>query len=107
MKFIPVNWEIAKVILVYKVNDESDPSSYRRISLASILNRIYEKNDVLSPKIVPWKYNILVDSQCGLREKRSTKLGILDIINQILVNVRKKLYTCGMFIVIYRRPSTP
>ena len=65
MKFIPLNWEVAKVILVCKVNDESDPSSYRRISLTSILNRIYEKNDVLSPKIVPWKYKILDDTQCG------------------------------------------
>ena len=90
MKFIPLNWEIAKVILVYKVNDESDPSSDRRISLASILNRIHEKNDVISPKIVPWKYKILNDTQCGFREKRSTKLGILDIINQIQVNVGKK-----------------
>lgn len=42
-----------KYPIICKVNDESDPSSYRRISLTSILNRIYEKNDVLSPKIVP------------------------------------------------------
>ena len=46
MKFILLNLELAKVILVYKINDESEPSSYRRISLASISNRIYEKNDV-------------------------------------------------------------
>ena len=82
MNFIPL--KLSKVIPVYKVIDESDPSSYRSISPTSIFNRVYKKNGVLSPKIVPWKYNILDDSQCRFREKRSTKLGIFDIISATL-----------------------
>ena len=41
MNFIPL--KLSKVIPVYKVIDESDPSGYRSISPTSIFNRVYNK----------------------------------------------------------------
>ena len=39
----PSKLKLAKVIPIYKSNDESDPSNYRPISLLSVFNRIFEK----------------------------------------------------------------
>ena len=39
----PSKLKLAKVIPIYKCNDESDPPNYRTISLLSIFNRIFEK----------------------------------------------------------------
>ena len=36
----------AKVVPVYKGEDKTDPSNYRPISLLSVFNRIFEKNDI-------------------------------------------------------------
>ena len=39
----PSKLKHAKIIQVYKGDDETDPNNYRPISLLSVLNRIFEK----------------------------------------------------------------
>ena len=39
----PSKLKVAKVVPVYKNEDELDPNNYRPISLLSIFNRIFEK----------------------------------------------------------------
>ena len=68
----PSKLKLAKVIPLYKSNDESDPSNYRPISLLSIINRIFKKMMYYRLKSYLEKYNILDNSQYGFREKRST-----------------------------------
>ena len=41
--FFPSKLKQAKVILVYKSYDETEPENYRPVSLLSIFNRIFEK----------------------------------------------------------------
>ena len=80
----PSKLKLAKVILIYKSDDESDPSNYRPISLLSVFNRIFEKKNMYHRlKSFLEQHNILHDSQYGFREKRSTEHALLDIINQI------------------------
>ena len=43
----PSKLKLAKVIPIYKIDHESDPSNYRPVSLLSVFNRLFEKNDVL------------------------------------------------------------
>ena len=43
MAFIPSELKHAKIIPVFKNEDESDPNNYRPISFLSVLKRIFEK----------------------------------------------------------------
>ena len=102
----PSKLKLAKVIPLYKSNDESDPSNYRPISLLSIFNRIFEKMMYYRLKSYLERYNIVDNSQYGFRERRSTEHAIWDIINQIQSNMDKKLYTCGIFIDLQKAFDT-
>ena len=57
----------AKVIPIYKADDETDPNNYRPISLLSNLNRIFEK--LMYSRLIKCidKHNILDNSQYGFR----------------------------------------
>ena len=94
----PSKLKLAKVIPIYKSDDESDPSNFRPISLLSVFNRIFEKMMYYRLKSFLEQHNILHDSQYGFREKRSTEHALLDIINQIETNMGAELYSCGIFI---------
>ena len=88
----------AKVIPVYKSDDETDPGNYRPISLLSNFNRIFEKVMFKRLKMFLDQNDILFRSQYGFRDKYSTQHAILDIVNTVQSNMDKKLYTCGIFI---------
>ena len=44
------------------------------------------------------KHNILYHSQYGFRERESTELALIDIVNQIQCNFDKGIYSFGLFI---------
>ena len=94
----PSKLKHAKVIPVYKSDDETDPGNYRPISLLSNFNRIFEKVMFKRLKMFLDQNDILFRSQYGFREKYSTQHAILDIVNTVQSNMDKKLYTCGIFI---------
>lgn len=71
----PSELTLAKVIPIYKSDDESDPSKYRPISLLSIFNHIFEKTKNKQKMYYPLKsflekHDKLHDSQYGFREKK-------------------------------------
>ena len=88
----------AKIIPVYKSENESDPSNYRPISLLSIYNRIFEK--IMHEKFPAFimKHNLLYQSQYGFRENYSTQHAILDIVHKIQCHIDNKKFSCGIFI---------
>ena len=95
----PSSLKQAKVIPVYKSDDETEPGNYRPISLLSIFNRIFEKlmmyrqlKDFLD------KHDILFKSHYGFREKHSTQHAVIDIVNIIQDNMDLKLFTGGIFL---------
>ena len=94
----PSKLKQAKVIPVYKSDDETEPGNYRPISLLSIFNRIFEKLMYKQVKNFLDKHNILFKSQYGFREKHSTQHAIIDIVNIIQNNMDLKLFTCGIFL---------
>ena len=87
----------AKVVPVYKNDDETEPGNYRPISLLSIFNRIFEKLMYHRLKSYLGKNDILFKSQYGFRENHSTQHAIIDIVNVIQNNMDQKLFTCGIF----------
>ena len=88
----------AKVIAVYKSDDETEPENYPPISLLSIFNRIFEKLMYQRLKTFLDKNDILLKSQYGFREKHSTQHAVIDIVNIIQNNMDLKLFTCGIFL---------
>ena len=94
----PSKLKHAKIIPVFKNEDESDPNNYRPISLLSVFNRIFEKLMYKRVKSFIDKHEILSKSQYGFRENCSTEHALIDIINKIQLNFDKGLYSCGIFI---------
>ena len=94
----PQKLKIAKIIPIFKCDDETDPNNYRPISLLSIFNKLFEKIMYKKLKSFLDINGIICDSQYGFREKHSTEHAILDIVNQIQTNMDKRLFSCGVFI---------
>ena len=94
----PTKLKMAKVIPIYKSDDETDPNNYRPISLLSCFNRIFEKLVYKRMKCFIDKTNILYPSQYGFRHGHSTEHAILDIVNAIQSNMDKGSFSCGVFI---------
>ena len=90
----PSKLKEAKVIPVYKSDDETEPGNYRPISLLSVFNRLFEKLMYHRLKSFLDINNVLFKVQYGFLEKHST----LDTVNIIQNNMDSKLFTCGIFI---------
>ena len=67
----------AKIIPVYKADDDTDPSNYR----------IFEKNMYNRLKSYIEDNKLLYKAQYGFREKFSTQHAILDMVNTIQTNM--------------------
>ena len=88
----------AKIIPVYKSDDETEPGNYRPISLLSIFNRIFEKLMYQRLKTFLDKNDTLTQSQYGFREKHSPQHAVIDIVDIIQNNMDQKLFTCGIIL---------
>lgn len=94
----PSKLKISKITPIYKSEDETDPSNYRPISLLSNFNRIFEKLLYYRMKEFIDKNNLLCSSQYGFRKSHSTEHAVLDIVEDILRNMDKRYFSCGVFI---------
>ena len=74
------------------MTDPRDPLSYRGISLASAMYKIYAS--ILNARLTKWTEdnNVIADEQGGFRRKRSTVDQISAVVN--LIETRKKLRQC-------------
>ena len=89
---------MAKIIPIFKADDNTDANNYRPISLLSNFNRIFEKLIFNRMESFIGKNNLFSPSQYGCRKAYSTRHAILDIVNTIQTNTDKRLYSCGVFI---------
>ena len=78
----PTKLKIAKLIPIYKEDDDTEPGNYRPISLLSIFNRLFEK--LMYTRLLNFmeKFDLLSNNQYGFRKRHATHHAILDIINQ-------------------------
>ena len=89
---------MAKIIQIFKADDDSDANNYRPISLLSSFNRIFEKLMYTRMNSFIDKEGVLCSSQYGFRQKHSTEHAILDIANKIQSDRDKGHFSCGVFI---------
>ena len=75
------------------------------MSLLSVFNRIFERLIYKRLKSFIDKYDILSKSQHGFQENCSTQHAPIDIVNKIQLTFdKKKLYLCGIFIDLKKKP---
>ena len=94
----PNKLKMAKIVPIFKTDDNTDSSSYRPISPLSSFNRIFEKLIFKRMESFIAQHNILSPSQYGFRKTLSTQHAILDIVSTIQTNMDKLLFSCGVFI---------
>ena len=94
----PSKLKMAKVIPIFKSDDETDPNNYRPISLLSCFNRIFEKLVFKRLKSFIDERKIISSLQYGFRQGHSTEHAILDIVNAIQSNMDTGKFSCGVFV---------
>lgn len=82
--FFPQNCKIAKVKPLFKKSDRTDPGNYRPVSLLPTVSKLIEK--VVSEQLTNFleKNNIVCNRQYGFRKNKSTKLALIDFINDCI-----------------------
>ena len=83
----PNKLKMAKIIPIFKTNDDTDPSNYKPISLLSNFNRIFEKLIFKRMESFIAQHNMLSPFQHGFRKTLSTQHAILDIVSTIQTNI--------------------
>ena len=94
----PSKLKLAKVIPLYKKEDQRVFGNYRPISLLSSISKIYEK--VAFKQILEYftSNNLLFESQYGFRENHSTELAALEFIDKIKLEMDRKKIPFSIFL---------
>ena len=89
-RIVHINTKIARVTPVFKVDDRTEMSNYRPISILPLFSKILEK--VMFERTINFlnKYNILFDNQYGFRQNHSTYMVLLETIDRVSDALDKK-----------------
>jgi len=94
----PDKLKIAKVIPIYKKKEVFSPNNYRPISLLSIFDKLLEK--LMYKRLYSFftKYDLLYDYQFGFREKHSTVMAVIEIVDNIREELDKGNSVIGVYL---------
>jgi len=89
--------KVAKILPIYKKDSHSLVGNYRSISLLNTFGKILET--IVSSRLINYltKYDIIYKYQFAFRHKYSTKLALLDSVDDILDSLDKKQYVAAIF----------
>ena len=89
--------KVAKVVPIHKSDDKMFINNYRPISILPIFSKIQEKIVYSRLESFIDKHNILCENQYGFREKHSTYMAVLNIIDNITEQLDAKAFSLGIF----------
>ena len=94
----PTALKTAKTIPIFKKGKHSCVSNYRPISLLSVFSKIFET--LMATRLSNFlnKHNLLYEFQFGFRSAYSTKLALINTVDDILKGLDKKEYVAGIFL---------
>jgi hypothetical protein len=94
----PDKLKVAKIIPVYKKNENNLFENYRPISLLPSLSKVIER--VMHNQVVNYftEMKLFYDNQYGFRKSHSTELSALELINRILKSMDKNEVPQAVFI---------
>ena len=95
---VPDKLKVAKVVPVYKKDDNKNLVNYRPIALLPIFSKILEKivykrlNEFLLMR------NVLIPQQFGFRKHFSTSMGVFNLLNYIIKSFDDGNFCLGIFL---------
>ena len=94
----PSKLKLAKVIPLYKKDDEKEFGNYRPISLLSSISKVFEK--VAFDQLYDYLslHGLLFDSQYGFRKHHSTELAALELTDRIRHEMDQKKVPFAVFL---------
>ena len=103
---VPDQLKIAKVIPIFKADDNKKFSNYRLISILPNFSKILER--VVYARLIKYltKHNILFDNQFGFRKNHSTFMAVLDLIDNLSNSIDEKEFSVCVFIELSKAFDT-
>ena len=94
----PSEMKIANIVPIFKIGVTSEVGNYRPISLLTTFSKIYER--IFCNRLLSFinKYKIIYELQFGFREKHSTYLAMITLMEQIISALEKGHFTIGIFL---------
>ena len=102
----PDSLKSAEVIPIHKSGSKHDINNYRPISILSPFSKLFESHLCKCLTDFFDKHDILYRKQFGFRNGRSTDLAVLETINELAINMDKKLVTCSIFLDLAKAFNT-
>ena len=90
---VPAIWKLATIVPLHKGGVLSEPSSFRPISVLSVVGKLAEK--VVCTQLLEYvtAHHILVDSQYAYRPHHSTEDAVTDIVSHVITNMDSGMVT--------------
>lgn len=90
--------KIAKVVPIFKNDDKKLITNFRPISVLPVFSKIFEK--IMSVRLISYmeKNKFLTDKQYGFREKHSTYMALIELIDHITAELDNSKFSLGVFI---------
>jgi hypothetical protein len=99
IRYVPKAWKKAKMIVIPKAGKPPDkPSSYRPISLLSIISKIFEKIILVRLQKIIAEQALIPNIQFGFRPKHSTVEQIHRVMHKILQALENKEFAPSIFL---------
>jgi len=94
----PEMMKVAKVTPIYKKGQKNVPGNYRPISVLPLLAKVFEK--LVNKRLLDFleTNNVLYEHQYGFRKQYSTKLSLINLINDVIKSIDTGSITPAIFI---------
>lgn len=94
----PDKLKIARIVPIYKSDDKMVVNNYRPISVLPFFSKIIER--LMYNRLLCYldKNDILIKNQYGFREKHSTYMALIKLLDQITNELDNKQFSIGIFI---------
>ena len=94
----PDQLKIAKIVPIYKKDDEAQFTNYRPISLLPTISKLFDR--ILFKQLFTFFHNnkLLYNSQYGFREGHSTEYATLELVDRIILDMDKKTTPVNIYL---------
>ena len=94
----PDKLKIARVTPIFKSGDKTNLNNYRPISVLPFFSKIFEK--AMYNRLMEYieENNLINEKQYGFRQRRSTYMALIDLIDSITEHIENKKFCMGVFI---------